>query len=88
MCSGSYEWTSPGLPQDIAVAYQQVLPRALALLTEQLATAHGLMDTRYLLAAAALKGHPEFGKFLNDVDLYAQCRACGAHALDLPDGLA
>jgi hypothetical protein len=47
------------------------------------------MDTRYLLAAAAaLKGHPEFGKFLNDVDLYAECQACGAHALDLPDGLA
>lgn len=89
MCSGSYERTPPGLPQDIAAAYRQVLPRALALLTEQLATAHGLMDTRYLLAAAAaLKGHPEFGKFLNDVDLYAECQACGAPALDLPDGLA
>jgi len=24
----------------------------------------------------------------NDVDLYAECQACGAQALDLPDGLA
>lgn len=61
MCSGSYEWTPPGLPQDIAAAYRQVLPRALALLTERLATAHGLMDTRYLLAALRpmTPGHPD-----------------------------
>jgi hypothetical protein len=89
MCSGTYEWAHPGLPADVAAAYRQALPRALTLLSEQLATAHDLMDTRYLLAAAAaLKGHAELGKFLNDLDLYAECQACGAELLDLPDDVA
>jgi hypothetical protein len=89
MCSGSYGRTPPSLTEDIAAAYRQALVQALPLLAEQLASAHGLMDARYLLAAtAALKGHPEFGKFLNDVDLLAECQACGAQVLDLPDGLA
>jgi hypothetical protein len=89
MCSGSYEWTLPGLPEDIVAAYLRALPQALTLLTEQLATAHGPTDTRYLLAAAAaLKGHPAFGKFLDDLDIYAECQACGEQVLDLPAGLA
>jgi len=89
MCSGSFGRTPPGLPEDIAAAYRQALAEALPLLTEQLATAHDLMDTRYLLAAAAaLKGHPEFGEFLNDLDFHAECQACGEQVLDLPDGLA
>jgi hypothetical protein len=89
MCSGSREWTPPGLPEDVAAAYRRALPRALSLLAEQLASAHELMDTRYLLAAAAaLKGHAEFGKFLNDVDVHAECQACGEPLLELPDGLA
>jgi hypothetical protein len=46
------------------------------------------VDTRYFLAAtAALKGFPEFGEFLNNLDARLECQACGETIDDLPDGL-
>jgi hypothetical protein len=88
ICSGAYGQAAPGLPEDIAAAYRQALPEALSLITEQLATAQSLMDTRYLLAAtAALKGFPEFGEFLNNLDASLECQACGEIIDGLPAGL-
>ena len=88
ICSGGYGETSSGLPEDIAAAYRLALPEALSLITEQLATAQSLVDTRYFLAAtAALKGFPEFGEFLNNIDARLECQACGEIIDDLPDGL-
>jgi len=88
MCSGPYGQTTSGLPDDIATAYRQALPEALSLITEQLATAQDLMETRYFLAAtAALKGFPEFGEFLNNLDASLECQACGEIIDGLPDGL-
>jgi hypothetical protein len=89
ICSGPYGETSPGLDEDIANAYRQALPDALSLITEQLATAQGLMDTRYYLAAtAALKGFPEFGEFLNNLGASLECPGCGEAIGGLPEGLA
>ena len=88
ICSGAYGRVPSGLPDDIAAAYRQALRAALPLITEQLATAHGLMDTRYYLAAtAALKGYPEFGEFLNNLEASLECQACGETIDDLPEGL-
>ena len=78
ICSGRYGHTPAGLPDDVADAYRQALPDALSLITEQLATAQSLLDTRYYLAAtAALKGFPEFGEFLNNLDDSLECEGCG-----------
>jgi hypothetical protein len=89
MCSGPYGATPSGLPEDIAAAYRQALAEALPLITGQLATAQSLMDTRYFLAAtAALKGFPEFGEFLNNLDANLECQACGETIDNFPDGLA
>jgi len=88
ICSGPYGQTPPGLPEDIASAYRQALPEALSLITEQLATAQSLMDTRYHLAAtAALKGFPELGEFLSNLEASLECQACGENIDGLPDGL-
>lgn len=82
MCSGRFGETGREVPEDVADAYRQALPAALELLTEQLATAHKHIDTRYLLAAtAALKGHVALAEFLNNLDVYADCEACGEPVL-------
>jgi hypothetical protein len=74
--SGSYGHTPAGLPDDIAIAYRQALPAALPLLTQQLATPHDHLDTRYLLAAtAALKGQIALAEFLNNLDVLTECQA-------------
>jgi hypothetical protein len=88
ICSGPYGQVSAGLPEDIAAAYRQALPKALSLITEQLATAQSLLDTRYYLAAtAALKGFPEFGEFLNNLEASLECQECGEVIGGLPNGL-
>ena len=69
MCSGPYGTTPEDLPDDIAAGYCQALPEALSLVTQQLATPHGHVDTLYLLAAtAALKGHTDLAETLNNLD--------------------
>jgi len=88
MCSGEYGHVWPGIPDDVTTAYRAALPTALTLLTEQLATPHGLTDTRYYLAAAAaLKGHTGLAELLNDLNFYTECQECGEPMIDLPDGL-
>jgi hypothetical protein len=83
MCSGSYGEVGKEVPADVAAAYRQALPAALGLLTEQLASPHPHIDTRYLLAAtAALKGHVALAEFLNNLDVYADCQACGEPVLE------
>jgi hypothetical protein len=78
ICSGGYGEAGRPVPGDVADAYRQALPAALELLTEQLATPHKHIDTRYLLAAtAALKGHVALAEFLHNLDSYADCEACG-----------
>jgi hypothetical protein len=89
MCSGDYGQVSKGLPADAATAYREALPTELTLLTEQLATPHDLIDTRYhLAAAAALKGHIGLAELLNNLDFYAECQECGEPMIDLPEGLS
>jgi hypothetical protein len=87
ICSGELGEVPDDLPDDIAGAYRNALPEALALLAETLTTAeHDQTATRYLLAAmAALKGHPEYAEILNDLDVYAECQACGEPILELPE---
>ncbi|MFJ2634212.1 hypothetical protein ACIQCJ_26275 [Streptomyces sp. NPDC093221] len=86
MCSGEYGQVWDGLPDDLAQAYRQALPEALALLGETLvAGEHDQVTTGYLLAAtAALKGHGEYAEILNDLDVYAECQSCGEPMLELP----
>jgi hypothetical protein len=87
MCSGERGEVPADLPADIADAYHQALPEALALLTQTLAAGtHDQSTTGYLLAAtAALKGHPEYADILNDLDVYAECQSCGEPMLELPE---
>ncbi|MGC5561576.1 hypothetical protein ACPYPG_01870 [Streptomyces sp. FR-108] len=87
ICSGELGEVPDDLPADIADAYRQALPEALALLAETLVTAeHDQTATRYLLAAmAALKGHPEYAEILNELDVYAECQSCGEPMLELPE---
>jgi hypothetical protein len=78
MCSGAYGHTPDSLPADITTAYRQVLPDALALVGETLTAPHDEVTIRYLLAAAAaLKGHPNLGDVLQNLDIPAGCPNCG-----------
>ena len=67
----------------LAESYQAALPRALALLSEVVVCHHSPSETRYLLAAAAaLKGYPQLGEVLNDLDALTECSECGATAFE------
>jgi DDE superfamily endonuclease len=72
---------------DVIVPYK--VPRNVVAVADQLATPHGLMDTRYhLAAAAALKGHTGLAELLNNLDFYTERQEYGESMIDLPDGLA
>ena len=75
MCGGRKQ-----CPPDLKKPFEKAVADALALIAETLSRAHDITDTRYLLAAtAALKGHPDLGNLLNDLD--CGCPHCGEELL-------
>lgn len=59
--------------------YRRALSKALALVGDTLGVQHDASDTRYLLATvAALKGHRNLAKVLQDLDcICGECPKCG-----------
>jgi hypothetical protein len=76
--------TDAGVHEELRTGYQASLPRALALVAEELPFDHDAGDTRWLLgAAAALKGYPKVADVIQSLDVLMECPHCGERVEDV-----